>query len=37
VHLPPGRQLVGFARDGALFLAAREGRQFVIEKVALKD
>lgn len=36
VQLPPGRQLVGFARDGALFLAAREGRQFVIEKVALQ-
>ncbi|MBU6367342.1 MAG: hypothetical protein KJT01_14100, partial [Gemmatimonadetes bacterium] len=37
VNLPPGRQLVGFARDGGLYLAAREGRQFAIEKVMLKN
>jgi hypothetical protein len=36
VQLPPGRQLVGFAQDGALYLAARQGRQFVIEKVTLQ-
>jgi hypothetical protein len=36
VQLPPGRQLVGFAQDGALYLAARQGRQFVIERVTLQ-
>ena len=35
VQLPPGRQLVGFGPNGAVYLTVREGRQLFLEKTRL--
>jgi hypothetical protein len=36
VQLPEGRQLVGFADDGSLFLVAREGGKATLERARLR-
>lgn len=32
VQLPPGRQIVGFGPNGAVYLTVREGREVFLEK-----
>jgi hypothetical protein len=37
VQLPVGRQLLGFGRNGTVYLAAREGREMFIEKTRVAN